>query len=97
MKIKHFLSSAALLLPLVITAQKSVVPEVKVVNERNANPMVLQDLSIDILVIGQTAVTTMEMTFYNPNTRVMEGEFQFPLADGQQVSRFALDINGKMR
>ena len=97
MKIKHFLSSAALLLPLVITAQKSVVPEVKVVNERNANPMMLQDLSIDILVIGQTAVTTMEMTFYNPNTRVMEGEFQFPLADGQQVSRFALDINGKLR
>ena len=97
MKIKHFLSSTALLLPLVITAQKSVVPEVKVVNERNANPMVLQDLSIDILVIGQTAVTTMEMTFYNPNTRVMEGEFQFPLADGEQVSRFALDINGKMR
>ena len=97
MKIKHFLSSTTLLLPLVITAQKSVVPEVKVVNERNANPMVLQDLSIDILVIGQTAVTTMEMTFYNPNTRVMEGEFQFPLADGQQVSRFALDINGKLR
>ena len=97
MKIKHFLSSVALLLPLVITAQKSVVPEVKVVNERNANPMVLQDLSIDILVIGQTAVTTMEMTFYNPNSRVMEGEFQFPLANGQQVSRFALDINGKLR
>ena len=97
MKIKHFLSSVALLLPLAITAQKSVVPEVKVVNERNANPMVLQDLSIDILVIGQTAVTTMEMTFYNPNSRVMEGEFQFPLANGQQVSRFALDINGKMR
>ena len=97
MKIKHFLSSAALLLPLAITAQKSVVPEVKVVNERNANPMVLQDLSVDILVIGQTAVTTMEMTFYNPNSRVMEGEFQFPLADGQQVSRFALDINGKLR
>ena len=97
MKIKHFLSSAALLLPLAITAQKSVVPDVKVVNERNANPMVLQDLSVDILVIGQTAVTTMEMTFYNPNSRVMEGEFQFPLANGQQVSRFALDINGKLR
>ena len=97
MKIKHFLFSVALLLPLVTIAQKSVVPEVKVVNERNANPMVLQDLSVDILVIGQTAVTTMEMTFYNPNSRVMEGEFQFPLANGQQVSRFALDINGKLR
>ena len=97
MRIKHFLSATALLLPLLLTAQKSVVPEVKVVNERNANPMVLQDFSVDILVVGQTAVTTMEMTFYNPNTRVMEGEFQFPLADGQQVSRFALDINGKLR
>ena len=97
MRIKHFLSATALLLPLLLTAQKSVVPEVKVVNERNANPMVLQDLSVDILVVGQTAVTTMEMTFYNHNSRVMEGEFQFPLADGQQVSRFALDINGKLR
>ena len=63
MKIKHFLFSVALLLPLVTIAHKSVVSEVKLVNERNANPMVLQDLSIDILVIGQTAVTTMEMTF----------------------------------
>ena len=37
------------------------------------------------------------MTFYNPNNRVMEGEFEFPLAEGQQVSRFALDIDGKLR
>ena len=94
---KHFLSSAALLLPFIALAQKTALPEVKVVNQRNANPMELRELSVDILVVGQTAVTPMEMTFYNPNTRVMEGEFQFPLADGQQVSRFALDINGKMR
>ena len=94
---KHFLSSAALLLPFIALSQKTALPEVKVVNQRNANPMELRELSVDILVVGQTAITTMEMTFYNPNTRVMEGEFQFPLADGQQVSRFALDINGKMR
>ena len=94
---KHFLSSAALLLPFIALAQKTALPEVKVVNQRNANPMELRELSVDILVVGQTAVTTMEMTFYNPNTRVMEGEFQFPLADSQQVSRFARDINGKMR
>lgn len=47
--------------------------------------------------MGQTAVTTMEMTFYNPNDRVMEGEFEFPLSNGQEVSRFALDIDGKLR
>ena len=78
-------------------AQKTVLPEVKVRGQYNANPMQLQELSMDILVMGQTAVTTMEMTFYNPNNRVMEGEFEFPLSDGQEVSRFALDIGGKLR
>ena len=81
----------------VVMAQKTIIPEVKVVSEDNVHPMQLQDLSVDILVVGQTAVTTMEMTFYNPNNRVMEGEFEFPLAEGQQVSRFALDIDGKLR
>ena len=78
-------------------AQKTIFPEVKVRSQYNANPMQLQELSMDILVMGQTAVTTMEMTFYNPNNRVMEGEFEFPLSDGQEVSRFALDIGGKLR
>ena len=78
-------------------AQKTVLPEVKVRGQYNANPMQLQELSMDILVMGQTAVTTMEMTFYNPNDRVMEGEFEFPLSNGQEVSRFALDIDGKLR
>ena len=78
-------------------AQKTVLPEVKVRGQYNANPMQLQELSMDILVMGQTAVTTMEMTFYNPNDRVMEGEFEFPLSNGQEVSRFALDIGGKLR
>ena len=78
-------------------AQKTILPEVKVRGQYNANPMQLQELSMDILVMGQTAVTTMEMTFYNPNDRVMEGEFEFPLSNGQEVSRFALDIDGKLR
>ena len=78
-------------------AQKTVLPEVKVRSQYNANPMQLQELSMDILVMGQTAVTTMEMTFYNPNDRVMEGEFEFPLSNGQEVSRFALDIDDKLR
>nr|WP_314560240.1 VIT domain-containing protein [uncultured Capnocytophaga sp.] len=94
---KKFLITMFLLLPFAVMAQKTVMPTVKVVRELNANPMVLQELSVDILVVGQTAVTTMEMIFYNPKSIVMEGEFEFPLADGQQVSRFALDINGKMR
>jgi len=58
---KHFLSSAALLLPFIALAQKTALPEVKVVNQRNANPMELRELSVDILVVGQTAVTTLTL------------------------------------
>ena len=95
---KQFISSIALISSVGgAMAQKTVLPEVKVRGQRNANPMQLQELSMDILVMGQTAVTTMEMTFYNPNDRVMEGEFEFPLSNGQEVSRFALDIDGKLR
>ena len=78
-------------------AQKTALPQLKIVGERDANPMHLQELSLDIWVMGQTAVTTMEMTFYNPNDRAMEGAFEFPLSNGQEVSRFALDIDGKLR
>ena len=35
--------------------------------------------------------------FRNPNARVLEGELQFPLLDGQQVIGFAMDIDGKLR
>ena len=95
---KNLITSIALLASVGgAMAQKTVLPEVKVRGQYNANPMQLQELSMDILVMGQTAVTTMEMTFYNPNDRVMEGEFEFPLSNGQEVSRFALDIDGKLR
>lgn len=95
---KQFICSIALIFSVGgAMAQKTIFPEVKVRDQRNANPMQLQELSMDILVMGQTAVTTMEMTFYNPNDRVMEGEFEFPLSNGQEVSRFALDIGGKLR
>jgi len=79
--------------------QVAINPVMKVNNLRNGteNPMRLDNLSVDIKIIGQIAVTTLDMTFYNPNSRMMEGEFNFPLGEGQNVSRFALDINGNMR
>lgn len=41
--------------------------------------------------------TRIEMVFRNPNSRVLEGNLEFPLADGQQVTAFALDIDGVLR
>jgi hypothetical protein len=74
-------------------------PVMQVSNLRinNEVPIQLEKLNIDIKILGQIAITTLEMTYHNPNERVMEGEFNFPLDDGQVVTRFALDINGVLR
>jgi Ca-activated chloride channel family protein len=61
------------------------------------SPVVLQAVRIEAELSGSRALTTVEMTFFNPNPRVLEGELQFPLLDGQQVTGFALDIDGKLR
>ena len=54
-------------------------------------------LKIDIAVTGNIATTTFDITFYNPADKILEGEFNFPLADGQNISRYALDMNGILR
>ncbi len=48
-------------------------------------------------VRGRHAWTEIDMTFYNPNRRVLEGELQFPLLDGQRIAGFAMDVNGTLR
>lgn len=79
--------------------QVAINPVMKVSNLRESveSPIRLEKLNVDIKIVGKIAITTLEMTYYNPNLRVMEGEFNFPLGDGQTVSRFALDINGVLR
>ncbi len=54
-------------------------------------------LKIDISVTGNIASTVYDITFYNPFDRVLEGSFEFPLAEEQNVYRYGLDINGNMR
>lgn len=57
----------------------------------------LDKLSISVYVLDNLATTTMTMRFYNNSNRVLEGELNFPLGEGQNISRFAMDVNGKMR
>jgi TonB-dependent SusC/RagA subfamily outer membrane receptor len=71
-------------------------PELTVDGKSN-NGVKLQQLKIDVAVYGNISRTTWQMTFYNTTTRVIEGNLTFPLKDGVSVSRYALDINGKMR
>jgi len=64
---------------------------------RGERPVRLQRLEIHSAISGGMAETRVRMVFFNPNSRVLEGNLQFPLADGQQVTGFALDIDGAMR
>jgi len=57
----------------------------------------LEKLSISVQVIENLATTTMTMRFYNHTNRILEGELNFPLGEGQNISRFAMDIDGNMR
>lgn len=60
-------------------------------------PIQVQSVAVTTEVDGGLARTRIEMTFHNPNSRRLEGELQFPLQPGQQVSGFALDVDGHMR
>ncbi|HEU4471410.1 MAG TPA: VIT domain-containing protein [Flavisolibacter sp.] len=57
----------------------------------------LSDLHISVQVTGNMATTSFDMKFYNPSDKILEGSFDFPLANGQTVSRYALEIEGQLR
>jgi len=71
-------------------------PQLKINDKEDPN-VYLSHLCVDVKVVGNIAITTMEMTFRNKNNRILEGELVFPLPEGISVSRYALDINGQMR
>lgn len=60
-------------------------------------PLRITSMKATTDIRGTLATTTLEIVVYNPNQRTLEGQFSFPVADGQTVSRFALDLNGKLR
>ena len=60
--LKKIIASSLSVISLAISAQ-NVIPKMSIVRESNVTPIVLQDMHIDIYVVGQTAVTTMEMVF----------------------------------
>ena len=57
----------------------------------------ISELKINVEVLGNIARTTMEMNFENNTDRILEGELNFPLGEEQTVTRFAMDVNGKLR
>lgn len=93
---------STLLLPVIalfvsnISTVKAQSPQLTVDGKSN-NGVQLQQLKIDVAIYGNISRTTWQMTFYNSTARILEGTLTFPLKDGVNASRYALDINGKIR
>ena len=60
-------------------------------------PLRMNELGVAVKVVANLAVTTITMNFHNDLNRVLEGRLNFPLGEGQTVSRYAMTVNGKLR
>ncbi len=87
------LTALSLLLALPGQAQTPQAPTLRA----GQGQLAIEALHIQVQVAGTLATTTWDLTFRNPQGRVLEGELVFPLGEGQTVSRFALPVNGTLR
>ncbi len=79
------------------TQNKSALPSLLVSGDTSKTALHLSALNIQVTMAGNIATTTFDLTFYNPFDRVLEGSLEFPLADGQEICRYALEVNGHLR
>ena len=95
--VKTLLLFSFLLIAFFVRAQMPVLKVEQAENDAQKQAVKLKKLSIDVQITGNIATTVMTMTFYNSSNRILEGELTFPMPEGVSISRYALDINGKMR
>ena len=73
------------------------IPTLSVQQSEIKHDLEISELNVSVNVVGNMATTTFDILFFNPFTRDLEGEFTMPLSDGQEICRYALEINGKLR
>ncbi|AXT51408.1 DUF2135 domain-containing protein [Aquimarina sp. BL5] len=82
---------------LVFTFGFGQIPTLAVHKDDKKTNLPIHKLLIQIDVVGNISRTTFDITFYNPYEKILEGDFSFPLNEGQDVCRYALDVNGNLR
>ena len=61
------------------------------------NPFPLEVLyhKVDVKIDGQSAITKIDQSFYNPSQYQLEGFYIFPIPKGAVINNFTMVINGK--
>ena len=73
------------------------IPSLSIDHSKEKQQLKLSQLKVDVTVVGNIATTTYDMVFINPLSRDLQGELSMPLANGQEICRYALEVNGKLR
>lgn len=73
-------------------------PPVIIVRDLRADekPVAVETSAETIADNGLVRRIRTRFTFTNPNSRVMQGEFEFPIPEGATVCAYALEVNGVM-
>ncbi|HUB67642.1 MAG TPA: VIT domain-containing protein, partial [Candidatus Methylacidiphilales bacterium] len=50
---------------------------------------------VNVKIDGQICTTTVDEDFYNPNQRVLEGTYIFPVPKDAQIDKFTMQIGGQ--
>jgi hypothetical protein len=94
---RRFVALPLLLLSSVAFAQA---PQLLVKNPHDPaakpHPIALAKADVHVVIGGPLAQTTMTLTFTNDADRVLEGELVFPLPENATVSRYGLDVDGRI-
>lgn len=80
-----------------LCAQNAVIQRAVQIKTKEKNAVRVYEVERQTETLGNYSSTTIEYMIENRTNRILEGEFEFPLLDGENVAGFALDINGKMR
>jgi Ca-activated chloride channel family protein len=83
--------------PLLVAPTIAVPTAPRFIVQQAATPVELKLYRQEVSIVGQAVMTRLTLQFHNPNARVLEGELQFPLQDGQTITGLALDIDGELR
>jgi Ca-activated chloride channel family protein len=60
-------------------------------------PLESRSTKIETRIYDQTATTTIDQVFFNPTGRRLEAYFLFPVPKDVVISKFTMNINGKMQ
>ncbi len=60
-------------------------------------PLESRSTKIEARIFDQTATTTIDQVFFNPTGRRLEAYFLFPVPKDVVISKFTMNINGKMQ